>query len=476
MSNISLRQATIINFIGRYSNVLIQLIYSAILSRILTPDDFGIVAVITVFTTFFSLIANMGIGPAVIQNKNINENDIDSIFTYTLYIGIGIGLFFTVFSLPLAYFYQEAVYLRIGPLLAISLFFNTMNIVPNSILLKSHKFKLVNIRLVVVSIISAIPTIILATIGFRYYSLIIHSILVSFITFVVNYLSVRPKFIGRLRKESLIKIKEFSTYQMGFGVINYFSRNIDNLLIGKFLGNSPLGYYDKSYRLMLYPVQNLTNVITPVLHPIFSAHQDDKEYIYKQYIKVVKILSLVGVFATAYSFHTAEELLVILFGNQWVESTFSFKYLSLAIWAQMVTSSTGSIFQSLGNAKLLFRAGIYSATLIVSSIMIGVFLGSINTVAIAVSIAYNVNMLMSFYLLIGNAFNKSVYNFFNQLLPDMVVFILTFICLGIVSKINFDNVLVSALVKLVVGSTIYILSLIVTKQYKYVSIIWRKRN
>ncbi|WP_422484796.1 lipopolysaccharide biosynthesis protein [Gudongella sp. DL1XJH-153] len=472
--SISIRKATIINFLGKYTNIFIQLIYGAILARILTPEDFGIVAVVTVFTSFFTLVANMGIGPAIIQNKSIDENDTDNIFSLTLYIGLAMGTLFAFFSILISYFYNNQVYIPIGALLGVSLFFNTINIVPNALLLKAHRFKLVNLRLVIVSILSAIPTIILALIGFKYYSIVFHSILVAFITFLWNLYTVKPKFNIKINKQSIQKIKEFSSYQMAFSIINYFSRNMDNLLIGKFMGNSALGFYDKSYKLMLYPVQNLTHVITPVLHPILSAHQEDKNYIYIQYMKVIKILSLLGVFASAYSFFAAEEIVILLFGNQWYDSILSFRFLALSIWAQMITSSTGSIFQSIGNTKLLFNAGVVSAFLIVGSIVIGIGFGSINAVAVCVTLAYNLNIVISFYLLINKGLKKSTTVFFKSLLPDLIIFIVTFVGLYFISMITINNLLLSALIKLIFGGVVFILAMVVTRQTRHITKIFIK--
>lgn len=469
----SIRKATIINFFGKYTNIFIQLIYGAILARILTPEDFGIVAVVTVFTSFFTLIANMGIGPAIIQNKSIDENDTNNIFSLTIYIGIAMGVLFAFFSVPISVFYNNQVYIPIGILLGISLFFNTINIVPNAVLLKAHRFKLVNLRLVTVSILAAIPTIIFALIGFKYYSIVLHSILVALITYLWNLYTVRPKFYFKVNKKSMKKIREFSSYQFAFSIVNYFSRNLDNLLIGRYIGSSALGFYDKSYKLMLYPVQNLTHVITPVLHPILSAHQDDKEYIYEQYIKVVKILSLLGVFASAYSFFAAEEIILLLYGNQWHDSILSFQFLAFSIWAQMTTSSTGSIFQSIGNTKLLFKTGLISAMLIVGSIIIGIRFGSINSVALCVTLAYNINMVVAFYLLINKGLKKSTSTFFKSLIPDLIIFVALFTGLYSISMFTINNLLLSAIIKLVFGGLVFVIAMIGTRQIRHIKKIFK---
>lgn len=466
MGNTSIRKAVMINFVGKYSNILLGLVYSAILSRFLEPKDFGVVAVVTVFTSFFSLLANMGIGPAIIQNRELSNNDVNNIYSYTVYIGLLIGIAFSLFSIPLSMFYGDSVYIPIGILLSISLFFNTVNIVPNAILLKEHRFKLVNMRLVSVTIITAIPTLIMANFGFKYYSIVLHSILVSFVKFIWNYFTVKPQFHFRVDSDSIKKIRSFSSFQMGFSVINYFSRNLDNLLIGRFIGSEELGYYDKSYRLMLYPVNNLTHVITPVLHPILSASQFDKDKLFNQYKKVINILSVLGVFVSAFSFFAAEEIILIMYGNQWGLSVISFRYLALSIWAQMITSSTGSIFQSIGNTKLLFKTGLLSSALQVSSILIGVLLGDINSVALFITIGYNINFFITFFMLIKIGLGKSLVDFYKGFLPDIFNFIITFGAIFVVSQFRFDSLFISFSTKLVIGSLVYCTTLFFTKRYK----------
>ncbi|CDB16983.1 polysaccharide biosynthesis protein [Clostridium sp. CAG:221] len=252
----------------------------------------------------------MGIGPAIIQHKDLSKKQISDIFIFTVFVGLLVSIGFILFSYPLAMFYDNRVYISLGIILSIGIFFNVVNMVPNALLLKDKQFKALGIRTVVITIIGGIITIILAIKGAKYYALVINSVFVGFLTFVFNYWYSKINIYWGFSLESIKKIKEFSSYQFGFNFINYFSRNSDNLLIGKFMGEVALGYYDKAYRLMLYPVQNLTHVITPVLHPILSDYQDDYDKIYSQYVKVVKILSLLGVFILVFCFFSAKEIIL----------------------------------------------------------------------------------------------------------------------------------------------------------------------
>lgn len=476
MNEISIKKAAMINFTAKYANIIIQIIYNAILSRILTPQDFGIVAVTTVFITFFMLFADMGFGTAVIQNKTLTRDEIDSIFSFTFYMAILLWILFALFSVPMSMFYGNDVYKPIGIILSFALFFNAMNMIPNAVLLKNKRFKTVGLRLVTVSVLTCILTIIMALVGFRYYAIALYSVISSFFTFIWNYRSTGLKLKLKPDMAAVKKIRDFSMFQFAFSFVNYFSRNLDNLLTGKFIGSTALAYYDKGYRLMLYPVSNLTFVITPVLHPILSDHQKDKEYIYTNYLKVVKILSLLGVFISLYCFFSAKEIVLLVFGNQWVNSVESFKFLALSVWAQMVASSTGAIFQSLGNTRLMFICGLYTAAVIVSAIILGVSFKNITIVAACVTAAYCINFFITYFMLIKKGFGYSYICFLKKFIPDLIIFIIMFAALYISSFYKIENNFLSALYKMIVGLTAYISGLLVTKQYKSFYILLRHRR
>ena len=103
VKNISIKKAAFINAAANYSCVILQLGFSAVLARILLPEDYGVIGVMTVFTTFFSVLANMGIGTAVIQDKELSDYDVSNIFTFNLYVAVGLSIIFAIFSVPFCY-------------------------------------------------------------------------------------------------------------------------------------------------------------------------------------------------------------------------------------------------------------------------------------------------------------------------------------------------------------------------------------
>lgn len=463
--SISIKRATLINFMAKYSNVFIQLLINSVLARLLTPDDYGVVTVVAVFTGFFTLLADLGIGPAIIQDKSLKDKDISSIFNFTIITGVGISLLFIIFSYPLSWFYNNAIYIPIGMMLSLSILFNVFNIVPNALLLKEKKFKFIGIRTVCVSVVCGLITILLAYLKFKYYAIVINSILIAFFTFALNYKSVNIKLAWALSKESLIKISNYSAYQFGFSFINYFARNLDNLLIGKFLGEIPLGYYDKAYKLMLYPVSNLTHVISPVLHPILSEYQNKPNIIYEKYVHVVRLLSILGVFFSIFCFFTSHEIIMIMFGNQWESSILAFKILSLSIWVQMVTASSGAIFQAMGETKWLFRCGIFTTISTVTCILIGLWLGSIETVALFVVMSFLINFFIVYFILIKMVFHKSLRNFVLQFKSHVIVALMMGAVYYFV-PVRSSIILLSAIYKFIIGFIVFVVGVFLTQEYK----------
>jgi PST family polysaccharide transporter len=363
----------------------------------------------------------------------------------------------------------------LGLILAVSLFFNTLNTVPNALLLKDKKFIVIGLRLVIVNVSSSFLTILLAYFGFRYYALVLNSVISAFFTFIWNYKSKPVKFRVKFKKTSIMKIKNYSGFLFSFNIINYFTRNLDNLLIGKFWGNIPLAYYDKAYRLMIYPVQNLTNVITPVLHPILSEYQNNKKYVYEKFLLTVKILSLLGVFISVYCFFSSSEIILIVFGSKWKESIPCFKWLSMSIWAQMINATSGTMFQTLTKTKLQFKRGILIAIVTSIAILTGLSTGSLQKISIYVAIAFNIHFLSMVYFLVHLGFGESSFNFFKGLLPDLFIACILIVFMSAANIFVIDNLFLSALYKGIICTMAYILGLFVTKQYKVLLNLIKKK-
>lgn len=455
-----------INASGRYLKVILTVLVNAILARILTPFDFGVVAVITVFTTFFATLSDMGFGPAIVQKKELTSRDIDSLFTYSLYAASGLSLIFLLCAFPIAAFYKDSIYLKPTFLLAIALFFNALNMVPGGILNRDKKFITIALRTVITYVVSALIAIYLAFHGWRFYALVAQSILVSVLQFLWNWLSTRPRLLLHPDKAAVGLVKSYSFYQFAFNVVNYFARNLDNLLVGKFMGENNLGNYNKAYNLMLFPVNNLSGVVSPVLHPILSDYQNQPGEIYRRYMRLVRFLFCLGIFCSAFAWLASDEIIGILYGPQWAPCSACFRILAIAIIPQMINSSAGAIFQALGNTRLMFISSCINTAVTCIAILLGIFAGgSIESLAYCVAVSYVFHFVCAFWILIRKGFGTSLSAFIRELLPEWIMsaIMIGAICLW---NIRLDNILLSFGAKALYLALVFCTMMLISREYK----------
>ncbi len=472
MNNVKkeLRSGIFYTAISKYGNVIISLGITAALARLLSPHEFGLVAIVGVFVSFFNLISDFGIGPAIIQNQKLSKKNLNDIFTFSVYGSLGLTFAFFISAPFISKFYNEISLIKIVRLLSISVLFYSLQMVPKALLRKELEFKKIGIISIISNLFSGSIGILLALKGNGVYALIVQSILAAFITFILSYYYHPSRFLIMFEMESIKKVAMFSINQFSFNLINYFSRNSDNLLIGKFLSSADLGYYDKAYKLMLLPVQKLTHVITPALFPVLARYQDDKEMIFRSYLKLLSILSIIGLPLSIFFYSSAKEIITIMFGDQWLLSIPVFKLLSLTIGLQMMLSSVGAIYQAINRTDLLLVTGIGSSILFLTGIFLGVFLGkSLVAIGWGLIFAFMGSFTINFVVLIKIGLKKSIFPFIKiQLKPlglTVVLYIVYFLANSFLVKCES---IVSISLKLLVFATGLVLVIFLSGEYKIV--------
>lgn len=401
--------------IGQYSNIFIQLLINVVLSRLISVEDFGIVANVQVFLLFFQMLVMAGFGPAIIQNKNLNEDDYGVIFNYTVIFAMVMSICFGIFGYAIAYLYHNSIYVKLFWFMSIIIFSEGMNVVPTAILNKELRFKTLNMRVLICNSIGAVFGIISAFLGFGVYALIVSVAIPAVATLIANFAVVKIKYTIRMDKKPIKSIWKFARNQLSFTVINYFSRNSDNLLIGKFLGPSPLANYQKSYQLITMPNTVFLGIVSPVLQPVLSKHEDNVELIRETYLRLVHALALLAFPFTIFMIFNSKNIILFLFGQEWYAAIMPLQILSFSIWAQMLTSATGSIFMARNHSHTLLRTGVISMFIIVPLTIIGVLTKNINLVALFICIAYIFNFFTSYWILM----KKVLFGNMNMVLKEL---------------------------------------------------------
>lgn len=401
-----LRSGVIYTAMGKYSNVLIQLIVNAVLSRMLNPYDYGVVSVIQVFLLFFTTLVDAGLGPAIIQNKTLTEHDNRVLFTYSIEFSMLLCLIFAACSPFIAWFYHDRQYIPLTLAMTSVLFFQGINMVPNALMDKDKRFKEVNIRLIIANVCGGVVGIIGAYFHLGAYALILSFVIPAIVAFCLNMWLLRVRPSRKTDRNSLRKVWKFAKSQFGFNCINYFSRNTDKILVGKLMGAVALGNYSKSYQLLMMPNTVLLGVLNPVLLPVLSDYQDDVPFVCKSYMKIVHVLALVGLPLSVFLCFESKDIIFFLYGNQWTEAVTPFAILALTVWIQMTMSSTGAIFQTLGKTNYLFWNGCISAFILITATIIGCVKGDLVTLAVSLSIGFLLNFIVIYWLMMSKTLDS----------------------------------------------------------------------
>ncbi len=448
--------------IARYSGIVFQIIISAILARLLPPSDFGVIAIATVIMTFFNLLSDIGISPAIVQRKDLVTSDYNNIFSFTIYLGFILASVFFISSWPISTFYDNQVLRPICQIMSLILFFSCARIVPFGLLLKNKRFKYQSFTTLISNSIGGVIACIAAYWGLGVYSLVLSFLIPSLLIFISYYHVYRLNFSFKFHTEPLKKIFSYSIYVFLFNLINYFSRNLDKLMIGKFISLSDLGQYQKSYNLMMMPLNSISDIITPVLHPIFSDYQNDVLYVKEKYFKLLHFISYLSFPLTVFLFFVAREAILIVYGNAWVPAIKPFQILSLTVCSQMLLSSTGAIYQAVNATRRFFAAGCINSFVMVISFCVSISIwGTIEAVAWGFVVAHFLNTVISFWMLC-NKLRAGMFEFINMIARPVFFSLILFAIMYFADlSIHFDNIYMSFASK----SIAFIFVMVILMQY-----------
>ncbi len=422
--------------IARYAGIIFRVVVSAILARIIAPEDFGVVAIAAIFINFFSVLTTVGIGPAIVQNKDMDDNDLRKINGFTFVIAIVLTSIFVLFIPLIISFYDNNELLRtIMILLSVNIFFSIAAIVPNAVIMKKKLFGFIAGRTFVIQVISGIIAVLCALWGMGIYALLINPMLTSIALFLVNFKKEPIGIDFRIKKSSIEKILSFSIFQALFNVVYLCYRNLDKIVIGKFFGMNTLGYYEKSYGLMLMPLENVSTVISPVLHPLLSEYQNEKEHIWDVYLRMLRMLSEFGFILSVTLFYLADVLIILLFGNNWQQSVPFFKILSLSVSFQLLQAPIGAVLQSINKVKALFYGGLWVTGSMILCLLIGVIAKDMTILTWGITLSFTIGFVAyQFYL--SHFFEKKIAVIIKLISPYVFVALLQFVLLTIIQVLT----------------------------------------
>lgn len=415
------------NAFSQIFKVIVQLVNIVYLAKIIPPQDYGLLAMAFVVTNFGILIRDLGMNSALIQTRELTENLKNTVFWINIFFGILISIVIIISSGIISEFYEQPKLESVLLLLSVIFPLSSMSSSHLALLERNSQFKRISFIEVSSSFISVVIAITMAKLGYGVYSLVFQSISITLFSTILfwHFSPWRPSLKPIIKREEISKILSFSGNLSIFNFVNYFSRNSDSFIIGKFMSAFILGNYSLAYRIMLFPLQSLTFVVTRSLYPVLSQHQDDNNIIRKTYFDVVfVILAITAPLMSGVAIYS-HPFINLVFGKEWQLAASILSWLAPVAIIQSVLSTTGSVFSAKGRTYLMMKLGLLGAFLQVGSFIIGSFY-SIQVFACLYLISNIFNFVPTMYFtlkVIGGGGRV----LFNKLIP-IVISVLIMIC------------------------------------------------
>jgi PST family polysaccharide transporter len=353
--------------LGQALGQLLRFLVSVVLARLLVPEDFGLLAMAAVFSELVGMFYFLGAGAAIIQRPVLSEPLRRVLVTLGVLSGLSMTIVLVALSPLIAAYFGDPRVQAVAAVSALGFLLQSFGLVPDSLLQRELNFR----RLVAIAlssqVVRAAVALSLAALGWGVWSLVVatlvHSGLQSVLLLISSPWPVRAGFGFKELREVI----GFSAGVLGFNFTQYFARNTDNLIIGRALGTEALGYYSYAYRIYMYPLTSITNVLMRVMFPALSRLQEDDERAGAVFLRANSAIAIITFPIMAGLAAVADVFVDAVLGEKWRPIVALILVLAPVGMMQSVTGTTGQMMLAKGRSGLRFWwSVVYSGLMVIS--------------------------------------------------------------------------------------------------------------
>lgn len=361
---------------------------TVVLARLLTPEDFGLIAMVSAVTGFLMMFSDMGLPLATVQKENIDHAQISTLFWINLAFSFGTALIIVGLAPVIAWFYHETRLIWITVAFAGASVMGGLTAQHQALLTRKMRFGILAISQISTMAVGILAAIVSARYGAGYWSLVIKELAGIFAGGVVVWVACRWHPSLPIRDSGIRSMLAFGRNLTGFNFLNYIARNADNVLIGRFWGSGQLGLYTKAYGLLMLPINQVTAPIAAVAIPALSRLQNDPEQYRRYYYRAISTIAYITMPIIAMLGALSSEIIRIVLGSQWTGSATIFKVLAFTALIQPVLNPVGWVYISLAQTNRQFQWALFSVPVTVASFIVGLRWG-----AYGVAVSYTIGSL-----------------------------------------------------------------------------------
>ena len=337
---------------------LLSLIRGIILARLLTPEIFGLMSICLVVIRGVEIFTETGFGTALIHRQKNYEEEKDTAFTLMVIRGFCLAIFTVVIAPFVAEYYEKPILDIILKIIAISFILNGAYNINTIGLQKDLDFKRLSYLAQLVNIINFVIVVTLAFILRNIWALVIGHVASCSVGTIMSFTMIPGK--PRLRLDFKIARQLFSygKFITGLTIVIFITTEIDNILIGKILGMTALGYYVLAYSLANIPATHISKVISGVLFPAYSKLQDNLPALQNAFLSVLKLVSVICIPVAAGLAVLAPEIIRVVYGDKWLPAAGALIILSIFGCIRSLGALNGYLYNAIGKPNITFYSNL----------------------------------------------------------------------------------------------------------------------
>jgi len=414
------------SFIDNIASLGISFIIGVILARILSPKDFGLIGMLSIFIAISQSFIDSGFRQSLIRKQNCTQTDYSTVFYFNIVIGLLFYFILYVFAKPISNFFYEPILKDLIRVLGLGLIINSLSIIQSTLLTKRIDFKLQAKISVISSTISGIISIYLAYKGFGVWSLVLLMLVKYTINLLLFWFWSSWKPIWMFSLNSLKELFSFGSKLLVSGLIDTIYKNVYYIIIGKYFSSLELGYYTRADQFQALPSSNIQSIIGRVSFPVLLTIQNDIPRLREAYKKIIRSTMLVTFVLMLGMAAVARPMIYTLIGEKWQASIIYLQMLCFVGMFYPLHALNLNMLEVQGRSDLFLRLEVIKKLLAVPIIIIGIFWG-IKTMILGMM----VNTIIAYYLnsyWSGRFIGYPFYSQLKDILPSLLL-ALTMSCL-----------------------------------------------
>ena len=343
-----------------------------LLARLLLPESFGLIAMVTAITSIAERFKDVGLSMATVQRREITHAQVSSLFWVNAGVGALLTLAIVGLAYPIAHFYNDPRLAFVTMAIGSGFRWSGLAVQHQALLRRRMQFPRIAGIQVISSALSVVLAVVLAVKGFGYWALVAREVSKGLFSALGTWLCAPWVPGAPVRRAGVRPMLAFGGDITAFNLVAFLGQNLDQILIGKLFGPIPLGIYRQGVNLVLGPIAQLSYPVNSVAEATLSRLQADPGTYRRYYARFVGTLALLTMPLVAFLGVMADDIVLVVLGPQWTAATEFFRIFAVAVFIRPVASTPGFVMLSQGKSRRYLRLGVISTLFLVACIVVGV--------------------------------------------------------------------------------------------------------